>query len=46
MHGGTLPRWLQGKGIGENIKGKVEVASRKRQEERSTCIIDMSVGKG
>ena len=30
MHGGTLPRWLQSKGIGENIRRKVDVASRKK----------------
>ena len=30
MHGGTLPRWLHDKRMGENLKGKVKVASRQK----------------
>ena len=43
MHGRTLPRWLKGKRMGKNLKGKEMVDPRiKDKEARSTYII----GKG
>ena len=47
MHGGTLPRWLRGKKTVRNLKCEDKMDPRLEDKEaRSTCIIDMSVGKG
>ena len=47
MHGRTLPRWLKGKGMRENLKGKVEVASRQKTRGLGPIVLLVrSVGLG
>ena len=45
--GGTLPRWLKGEGMRENLKGKVEVASRQKTRELGPlALLVRLVGRG
>ena len=47
MHGRTLPRWLKGKGMRENLKGKVEVASRQKTRGLGPIVLlAKSIGLG